>query len=30
MTTKEIIDYLKVEWVEEKEHKRLIKRLGLE
>ena len=29
MTTKEIIDYLKVEWVDEKQHKRFIRRLGL-
>lgn len=29
LTKEEIIEYLKVEWVDEEEHKRLIKRLGL-
>ena len=30
LTKEEIIDYLKVEWIDEEEHKRLIKKLGLE
>ena len=29
MSTQEIIEYLKVEWVEEEAHKRLVKTLGL-
>jgi len=30
LTKEEIIEYLKVEWISEEEHKRLIKKLGLE
>jgi hypothetical protein len=29
MTTDEIIEYLKVEWVTEEQHARLVKALGL-
>ncbi|MFN3621734.1 MAG: hypothetical protein ACK4TI_02490, partial [Nitrososphaerales archaeon] len=30
LTKEEIIEYLKVDWIDEEEHKRLIKQLGLE